>query len=140
MAGPQQVVSNIKTAFNNQRSVVQTLYSPQEMLEIRSFLRAMEAIAYKPPNASGSGYTAASFIKEGLLKVLDAFGLGKPATAALNYTGVGNAWNAATARQAVSGAVRPRVPNLTPAVTAAGQAGLPLRGSITRSDIERQSR
>ena len=140
MAGPQQVVSNIKTAFNNQRSVVQTLYSPQEMLEIRSFLRAMEAIAYKPPNASGSGYTAASFMKDGLLKVLDAFGLGKPATAALNYTGVGNAWNAATARQAVSGAVRPRVPNLTPAVTAAGQAGLPLRGSITRSDIERQSR
>lgn len=122
MLGPQAIVSNLKAALHGKNSVMQTLYTPAEQTEIRSFLRAMQAIAYKPPNASGSGYTAASFIKDGLLKVLDSFGLGKTTEAALNYTGIGNAWNAAGARAAVRGATRPVAPNLTPVVTGIGQA------------------
>lgn len=122
MLGPQAIVTNLKTALQSKDQLLKTMYSPQERAEIRNFLRAMEAVAYKPPNASGSGYTAASFIKDGLLKVLESFGLGKVSGAALNYTGVGNAWNAAGARAAVRQSVRPVRPNLTPAVTAIGQA------------------
>lgn len=120
--GAQAIVSNLKTAFQTKSGVMQTLYSRQEQAEIRKFLKAMEAVAYKPPNASGSGYAAASFIKDGLLKLLDSFGLGKPASAALNYTGVGSAWNTAGARAAVSQSVRPVRPNLTPAITGAGSS------------------
>lgn len=122
LLGPQALVSNLKTALSSKDNVMGTLYTPKEMREISAFLRAMQTVAYKPPNASGSGYTAAGFIKDGLLKILDSFGLGKVSGAALNYTGVGNAWNAAAARQAVKQTSRPVAPNLTPAVTAAGQA------------------
>lgn len=122
MLGPQAIASNIKTAMQSKDGVMRVLFDGKEAAEIRSFLRAMEAIAYKPPNASGSGYTAASFAKDALLKVLDSFGLGKAGGAALNYTGIGNAWNAAGARQAVNQSIRPLRPNLTPAVTGAGQA------------------
>lgn len=122
VAGPQRIVSNIESAFNNNKSVMDVLYTPKEQAEMRTFLRAVKTLAYKPPNASGSGYSAAQFAKEGLMKFLDSFGVGRAGQTVLNYTGVGNAWNAATARQAVSGAVRPRAPNLTPAITSAGQA------------------
>ena len=122
MLGPQAIVSNLRAAVQGKDAVIQTLYTTQEQTEIRAFLRAVQTIAYKPPNASGSGYTAASFMKDGLLKLLDSFGLGKPAMAALNYTGVGNAWNNAAARAAVSQAVKPVRPNLTPLVTGVGQS------------------
>lgn len=120
MLGPQAIVTNLKAALQSKDGIIQTLYTGKEQLEIRAFRRAVEAIAYKPPNASGSGYTAASFIKDGLLKLLDSFGLGKPANAALNYTGIGNAWNAAGARAAVKQAAPVVRPNLTPAVTGLG--------------------
>lgn len=122
MLGPQAIATNIKTAMQSKDGVMRVLYDAKEAAEIRSFLRAMEAIAYKPPNASGSGYTAASFAKDALMKLLDSFGLGKAGGAALNYTGIGNAWNAAGARQAVNQSIRPMRPNLTPAVAGAGQA------------------
>lgn len=122
MLGPMAVSNNIKAAMQSQQSLMKTLYTPQQLREIRNFGRAVEAIAYKPPNASGSGYTAASFIKDGLLKVLESFGLGKVGNAALNYTGIGNAWNAAGARSAVSQTVRPVRPNLTPLTAGTGQA------------------
>lgn len=122
VTGAQAIVTNIKTALRNQRSVVDALYSPEEVRQIHRFMMAVQRVAYKPPNASGSGYTAASFIKDGLLKILDSFGLGKPAVAALNYTGIGNAWNGAAARRAVSQISRPVSPNITPAITGIGQA------------------
>lgn len=121
MLGAQAIVNNVKGAMQNQRSLIKTLYSPKVISEIQSFTRALEAVAYKPPNASGSGYAAASFIKDGLMKLLESFGVGRPAMAALNYTGIGNAWNAATARRAVSQAARPKRFNPAP-ITAAGGA------------------
>lgn len=120
--GPKALETNLRQAMHGKDNVMQVLYTPAEQREIRSFFKAIQAVAYKPPNASGSGFTAASFIKDGLLKLLDSFGVGKATSATLNYTGVGNAWNAAGARQAVSQTVRPMPPNLTPAVTSAGQA------------------
>ena len=122
MLGPQAIAGNIKQAFHTQNSVLETLYKPQELREMRTFLRAIESVAYKPPNASGSGYTAASFMKDGIVKFLDAFGLGRYLDAAVTYTGIGNALNTAAARQAASAAGRPIRPNLTPAVTGAGQS------------------
>lgn len=122
MLGPQAMVSNIKNALHSQRSVVNVLYSKADVAMISRFTRAVERIAYKPPNASGSGYTAASFIKDGLMKVLSSFGLDKPAVAVLNYSGVGNAWNSAIARRAVSQVAPPIAPNVSAASAMAGEA------------------
>jgi hypothetical protein len=122
LLGPTAMVNNIKSSVQNQSTIMKTLYTPVEQRQMREFVRALEIISYKPPNASGSGYTAASFAKEGIMKFLDAFGLGKIGNAALQYSGVGNAMSASAARQAVSKSVRPVRPNVTPALTGTGQA------------------
>ena len=124
LVGPQAIVSNIKTAMQGQDSVMRVLYTPAELREIKTFLTAVERIAYKPPNASGSGYTAALFAKEGIMKFLNSFGLRVPAEGMLNYTGVGSAWNKAAASKAVRQSLTPQRPNIAPA-TAPLSAQLP---------------
>lgn len=122
LVGPTAMANNIKSAMRGQSSVFKTLYRDYEQRQIAQFVRALEMASYKPPNASGSGYTAASFAKEGIMKFLDAFGLGTPARAAMDYTGIGNAISGASARNAVRQFTRPARPNVTPAVTASGSA------------------
>lgn len=122
LVGPTAMMNNIKSAFQGQSTVVRILYSPTELSQMRQFMRALQTVSYKPPNASGSGYTAASFIKDGLMKIVDAFGIGTPARAALSMSGLENALGAANAKRAVSQAVPVRRPNLTPALTSGGQA------------------
>lgn len=119
--GPQALATNIKTALANQKSIMRVLYSPEEAREIRLFLRAIETVAYKPPNASGSGYTAASLIKDALLKVLEAFGLGGAARAVIGASPLQNALGRYVANQAVNRISRPTRPNITPLVTSTGQ-------------------
>lgn len=122
MLGAQAIVNNIKNAFQGQSSVMKVLYTPRQQVEIKQFMQAVERIAYKPPNASGSGYTAASLIKDGVMKLLETFGVSKAVTAGAQYTGAANAWNASTARQAVSQRVRPYRPNAAPITNTIGQA------------------
>ena len=122
LVGPSAMLSNIKTAISSQRTVMNTLFSSVEQRQMREFVRALEVVSYKPPNASGSGYSAAQFAKEGILRFLDAFGLGKVGNAALQYTGFGNALNSAAAKQAIRQFARPVRPNVTPAITSAGHA------------------
>jgi len=122
IVGPTAMLSNLKTAFNSQKTVMNVLFTGAEQRQMREFVRALEVVSYKPPNASGSGYSAAQFAKEGLLRFLDAFGLGKIGSAALQYTGFGNALNYAAAKQATRQIARPVRPNVTPAITSAGHA------------------
>lgn len=122
LLGPTAMVNNLKAMLQNQSSLARTLYKPLELRQMREFVRALEVVSYKPPNASGSGYTAAQFAKEWVVKLLDAFGLGKPANALLQYSGVGSALNSAAAKQAIRQVARPIRPNATPYITGAGQA------------------
>ena len=126
IVGPTAMLNNIKSAMANQRSVFNMLYTPQEQLQIHNFVKALGHVSYKPPNASGSGYAAASFAKEGLLNLLDAFGVGTPARAVLDRLGVTNSWNAAAAKQAIRQSPRRRPPNIAPFVTG-GAAGIQQR-------------
>lgn len=121
MLGPAAMLNNIKAALSNQQSVVRALYSREEQLQIRRFVQALETISYKPPNASGSGYTAASFFKDFVAKLFEAFGLkSKLGQAALEYSGLGNAYGTAQAKAAVNQGVKPRPTNLAPALSAGG--------------------
>lgn len=120
LVGPTAMVSNIKNAFQNQSTIMRTLYDPLEQRQMRHFLRAMETVAYKPPNASGSGYTAASLMKDGLVRLIDAFGIGVPARAAIDFTGLDKAFGAGVARKAVNQIAKPKKPNVGGAMTGAG--------------------
>ncbi|MBA2125052.1 hypothetical protein DLM45_02270 [Hyphomicrobium methylovorum] len=122
LLGPTAMASNLKSALHNQASVMQTLYTEPERRQITQMLKALETVSYKPPNASGSGYTAASFAKEGILRIIDSFGIGTPARAVLERTGIGNAWNSAAAKQAVRSTARPVRPNVAPYVLGGAQA------------------
>lgn len=122
LVGPTAMLNNIKSAIANQRSVLNTLYAPDEQRQIRNFVQALEHVSYKPPNASGSGYAAASFAKDGLLNLLDAFGIGTPARAVLERLGITDSWNAAAAKQAIRQVPRPRPRNLAPLLAAGASA------------------
>lgn len=122
LLGPQAVMNNIKAGMQGSKTIFDTLYVPTEQRQMREYVRALEAIVYRPPNASGSGYTTASFAKEWATKFLDAFGLGKVTDAAIQFSGVGKAMNAAAARAAVKQVARPIRPNITPAITSSGNA------------------
>lgn len=123
LVGPTAMMNNIKTAFANQQSALETLYQPGELVRMKQFLRALEAVSYKPPNASGSGYSATQLMGGPLGKLFEAFGLNtKIAQTAMEYTGVGNAMGAATARGAVSPAIREVNPNLAGPIVGATNA------------------
>lgn len=119
--GAVSLSNSIKRAMSEQRTVFNLLYSQQERRQIAELVRGLDAIAFKPPNASGSGYTAVSLISDKLMRLLEAFGLGTPARMAINLSGIDRALGAANASRAVSGALRPRRPNLGPASAAVGQ-------------------
>ena len=121
MLGATAITNSIKNAMSKQSTVFRTLYTHDEAREIRKFLTAVEAAAFKPPNASGSGYTAVSLLADKMMKLLEAFGLGTSARTALNMTGINKAFGAASAQRAVSGAVRPKRPNLGPLTAPVGQ-------------------
>lgn len=123
MLGSTAIMNNIKSALSGQQSVVRTLYTPAEEKSIRQFVQALETISFKPPNASGSGYSAATFAKEGIAKLFNAFGLqSKLAQTALEYSGLPKAAGTAAARNAVSQAAPVRLPNYSGAAGAAGAA------------------
>jgi len=123
MLGPTAIMNNVKAALANQQSVVRALYAPEEVRLIRQFVQAMETISFKPPNASGSGYTTASFFKDWVGKFFEAFGLkSKLAQTAVELSGLPKAHGTAAARAAVDQSVKPRPPNLVPAVTPLGAA------------------
>lgn len=123
MLGPTAITNNVKNTFANQRTVLNTLYTPDEQAQMRIFMRAVEAAAYKPPNASGSGYSATQLMGGPLGKLFEAFGLNtKLAKTALEYTGVGNAYGSASARIAVSPSVMAADPNLSGPIAGATNA------------------
>jgi hypothetical protein len=113
LVGPTAMMNNIKTAFANQRSALETLYDPTELVRIKQFVRALEAVSYKPPNASGSGYSATQLMGGPLGKLFEAFGLNtKVAQLALQYTGARQALGGVDARSAVTPISRTVDPNL----------------------------
>ena len=113
--GPKAMLGNIDKALSGERSIVQKLYGPGEIKQIIRFKQALEKITYLPPNASGSGYTTASFIKEGVQKIWAALGLNtRLGQTVLEYSGLPSKYGAATARAAVNQTVKAIPPNLAP--------------------------
>lgn len=116
---PQNMLNNINAALANQRTLMHELYSPDEIGQIRRLASQLEQIVYKPPNASGSGYTAAGLTKQFFGKLLDAIPAGR---ALYEFSGVPKALGTAAARRAVNQSIAPTPRNALPYASAAGAA------------------
>lgn len=118
LATAEGLKNAVERAFQNQKSVLRVLYSPAELREMQRLKRALDTAAWKDPNASGSATAGLTYMRQLITTIADAVGFNsKPARAALEYSGIGNAWNSARARQAVSQQIRatPRNRLLSPA-------------------------
>lgn len=115
MYGPQAIVSNLKTAMTGQQSIYNQLFTGAERGRINSFLSAMQQVAWKDPNPSGSGTAAASYAKQALGAIWDALGMNsKWAQAAIERTGVMSAYGTGAAKEAVRAAVPTATPQIAP--------------------------
>lgn len=118
LATAEGLKNAIDRAFQNQKSVLRALYSPSELREMQRLKRALETAAWKDPNASGSATAGMTYMRQLITTIADAVGFNsRPARAALEYSGIGNAWSSAKAREAVSQQIRavPRNRLLSPA-------------------------
>lgn len=119
--GALSLANAIKTAMHGQKTVFEALFTAPERRKMAQFVRTLERVAFKPPNASGSGYTAGQMAKDFMMKLLDSFGLGTPARMAIGASHLDNLYGSAMAQRAVSGAVVPKRPNLGPVTAPVGQ-------------------
>jgi len=102
------------------RTVARTLFTQPEIAQMQRLAKALETITYKPPNASGSGYTAAGLASQFFGTLLNALGMKSvPARMLMEYSGAANKYGAAQASRAVSDAATPSV-NLGPFVSPVG--------------------
>jgi hypothetical protein len=98
MYGYDQVVTNLRTAMTSQRSMVNALMDETDKRMIMNYLKFAESLAVKDPNPSGTATALMTYGKSLLSKVIEKMG-GKYATAALDATGLPNAFSAAAGRQ-----------------------------------------
>jgi hypothetical protein len=119
---PGVMLNNLKTALNSQRSVINELFTKPEIDQMLRFQKELARISYKPPNASGSGYTVGSLAKQFFGTIFQGTGLrGKVASALLEKYGPGEAIGNASARAAIDETIRaPRGNALAPMITGAG--------------------
>lgn len=114
---PTVMLNNIKAAFANQRTMLQELFSPEELGQIRRLGAEFERITYKDPNPSGSGYTAAVLTKQFFGKLLDIIPFAREA---FEYSGVPAAYNRVAAKRYVDQMVRQVPGNALPYTSSAG--------------------
>lgn len=111
--GPQAMLTSFRKMFEQQESLARVLYSPQELQQMRKFMKSLEDITYKPPNPSGSAYGVIQGVKDMFSMLLNAIpGAEKvkvPLHIAWKMTGVPSAKEVMAAR-AADRAVRPGLP------------------------------
>ncbi len=74
MHAPHMIIDNISSALQNQRKILSRLYSSEEVELIRSFRRAMQQVAAKDPNPSGSATAVAKRINRNTNAVKEILG------------------------------------------------------------------
>lgn len=114
------ILNNIRTAFANQRSLMDTLYTRSDREIMLRAIRMLEGVTYKDPNPSGTATGVAVLAKQMFGKLMQA--LGPIGQTAIEYSGLPKAYGTAVARRAVSQAApnaRAPIMNLHPAAAAA---------------------
>lgn len=124
---PTMLAKNIDQAMLRQQSAIRELFDPSDVMLMRRFSSAMKDIAYKPPNASGSGYTAVQLagqaVRAFVQQMLVAEGpLAKAMGFIVASTPVLNSVRNVAATQTARGAVNPSIRSVNPPVAPFGAA------------------
>lgn len=114
---PKVMLNNINAAFTNQRTMLQELFSPAELGQMRRLTTQLETITYQDPNPSKTSYGVGVLTKQFLGKVLDMIPW---ARVAYEYSGIPKAVGAAAAKRAVDQTVRETPRNALPYTSTAG--------------------
>ena len=99
MLGYQAMKENIKTALNKQETLIQKLYSPGEIAQIKRFLSQLEKITYKDPNPSGTASGVGVMARQFASSLIDSLPF---ARTAIEYLGLPERHAAAVAKKAVA--------------------------------------
>lgn len=103
LLGYQALRENLKNALNKQSTLTKSLYTPDEIAQLRRFVNELERITYKDPNPSGTSTGVAVFAKQFVGKLLDAFGgMGRTA---FEISGLPRAHGTSLAKRAVGTAL-----------------------------------
>lgn len=121
-AGAQGLQSAISNMLNKQGSVVRMLYTPEEIGMLRRFSTSLQGIELKNINRSWSGVSAASYARDFMGAIIQAFGFkSKTAGMAGNMLGASmgkKAYGSTVASEALSGQ-----PKALPSPSYAGYGG-----------------
>lgn len=128
MMTPQGMLTSMEKAFERQGTIINKLYTPTEIAEMRKLMASLRTITYKDPNPSGSGYAIMQFAKDFITKLMDAIpGAHKitiPLKLAYNMTGAGHLAEKAAGRAAIrvaTGQTPAPAPRSLAGIAAAGQ-------------------
>lgn len=105
LLGYQAMKQNLKAALNQQGSLVEKLFTPQEKAQIQRFITQLDKITYKDPNPSGTATGLMVFARQFAGKILDAIPF---ARVALESTGIPEHYAASVAKKAVAQSPLPR--------------------------------
>ena len=143
IATPTVVAANIRQAMQTQRSLMQTLYSAQELGQMKRVATTLEKIGWRPvmkTNPSGSAMAGAVMVKDMFNEMWSKFGL----AGRVLGTGVGiatkpvrNQWNLSGAKQATTQAAPTK--EVVPSLGAYG-AALASAASRLPPDQKKQQR
>jgi hypothetical protein len=96
---PQVMLTKLKTAFADQSGLLNALYDPKEVAEIRRFAEALKQITWKDPNPSGTATGVAVLAKHVISKFFDSFG--PVGSVVAHYSGIPAAYGYTVAQKAV---------------------------------------
>ena len=124
---PGVIVTNIKSAMSQQRTLFNEIMGPADQKAIMDYMKAVERVAARPrtfkTNASGSGFTVGVLAKEFMDKVWQTIGLNSKIGSALVDTVPGvKQFKSAQAREAFDPQLKEIMPILGKYGSAAGSA------------------
>lgn len=73
LVGPQAMETNLKTAFEQQGSILNMLYNQSERAQMRRFLQMLDGVVAPNVNSSGSGFVGVAQARRGISQIVERF-------------------------------------------------------------------
>lgn len=113
LLSPTVMAKNIDAAISSHRTLMSTLYSPQEMREMMRISRVLKGAAWKDPNPSGTATANQGIFKEFFGTLMRALPIGNTARIAAEFSGLPNRARNAMGTVGAGNATSQALPTLT---------------------------
>lgn len=124
LLSPAVIAKNITSAVRSHSSVLNVLYSQQEMREMLRVSRVLNGVSWKDPNPSGTATAAQGLLKEFFGTIMKALPIGNTAKIAMEFSGMPNRLRNAAGYVGANNAVSQGLRTTTdPALSGVGGAG-----------------